>query len=913
MRNNLGRFFDSNAQTQAVIHAVLSLTLLIAGLALFFYGSLVEARTPLLQTVPLNFVVIVTFFGIYLYSSTLRNSLKAPIRIVSGVIISLSGIDGWWGGTSLYVDIDTGFQTLLYALYLALFACLLLEQKWPLAQRFQLVVGLGTVSVTFVIYLIHFLAEQPVLTKHPSGSMIVTILTLIIGVLVANYGWRQQSSWSAVAQRTLSISTFALVFLMILSVSLFRSEMLNIQQQGARTLESANTARILISNAAINMLQRVTSRWERYPTAEQGALIEADVERQVNDVSYLKSIILLDGENRLKWESVQDNLPSQQYLLDVNPSLISTLASQPPSELESYQFFVSEPSYSPAGMLLIIRLPIAIKELDGNPTAKSILAVIDVVEMMAMQSSVIEQPITSFIQYFDKYWVDQAGHWLLPAQRHQLERHAILLYQTDVPGVSADVTLPMQAYLTDVSSLQRTANLQSTIIFGGILMILFLALVLERNRSIVLQGKQLKFQAEHDTLTGLLNRNSFERRLAHQFRHHQDLTVLFIDLDGFTLVNDSLGLQVGDRLLQLLAARLTHCLGPDASLARFSSDEFICLLQGYENQSKRLTAINQAILEVVAQPYRIMQHKIYITASIGVAQRTPEIQSPFELVQRADMAMHEAKNLGNNHVQFYQQKMSTDFSSSALMRSELQEAIENDNLTLYYQPIVSCADSQIASYEALLRWQRSNGEFVSPLDFIPLAEKTGQIIPLSEWVFREACTAAVALQAKRQQQHLAPVKISVNLSTMQFNRAYFVDFVLATFEQTGCQPQWLELELTESILLENMEHALNVLKRLREAGISIALDDFGTGFSSLSYLKRLPVDKVKIDRSFIQGIGKHKSDTLLIESVIKIAQSLDFAVTAEGIETAEQAEFVTRLGCNYMQGYLFGRPDPNFQ
>jgi EAL domain-containing protein (putative c-di-GMP-specific phosphodiesterase class I) len=310
------------------------------------------------------------------------------------------------------------------------------------------------------------------------------------------------------------------------------------------------------------------------------------------------------------------------------------------------------------------------------------------------------------------------------------------------------------------------------------------------------------------------------------------------------------------------------------------------------------------MMSIVAQPYRIGTHKIYLTASIGVATQTDDQRTPLELIQRADMAMHQAKKLGHNHVQEYDRSMAQRMQSMVSMRSNLQEAIEHDRLQLYYQPIVNSTNQQVEAYEALLRWVHEDGKVVSPGEFIPLAEMTGQIVPLSEWVFRQACHDLAAIRAK------GDYRITVNVSALHFHRANFVEFLEETLAHSGMQAQWIELEMTESILLDNSYYAIRQLQRLRELGFTIALDDFGTGFSSLSYLKRLPVDKVKIDRTFVAGIRTHKSDRVLIESVIRIAQSLHFTVVAEGVETPQQAEFVTELGCNYMQGFYFARPAP---
>ena len=907
MRKQIERFFDSNEQTQAVIHTVLALTLLLSGLALFCYGITAEARNPLRQILPLNYVLISFFFGAYALSMKFTMRKRLLLQAISGLVICISAIDGWFGETHLYAPFDTGLNPVVYPVTLFIFTLVVLSEKWPRLKPLQVISGIITVSFFVAIYINHFILEQPLLAKHPAGSNIATVLTLVMGALVANLGKHRWQSWTIISQRTLLVTLATLTLLMLLSVGLFRSEMAAVEQQGAQAAQSHNNERVLISTAGISMVERVVSRWQRYPVAEQRDLIHADVVRQVNDVPYLKSMIMLDPQNRVRWEVTQDQSPSMLYLLEANQRLADTLAQQPAIAPQRSQIYISEPSYSPSGLLLLVRMPFTITELDGQKTPKSIIAVIDTVEMFSVLTADTNSLITTYTKYLDRYWVNQYGQWLTATAAQRLDQRALLLFEEKVDGVNSS-GIPMRAYLTDSSALQRVSNLQSTIIVGGIVVVLLLALALERNRRILSQGKQLRFQAEHDALTGLRNRASFEKQLATHFRDHADLSILFIDLDGFTLVNDSLGLQVGDRLLQLVAARLTHVVGAEALLARFSSDEFICLVSGYRDKPLLLERLNQAILDTVAQPFKIMQHRIYVTASIGVAHRSAEMQSPFELVQRADMAMHEAKQLGNNHVQLYQASMSEQFSHLALLRSELQEAIENQGLSLHFQPIVRCADQQVVTYEALLRWQKANGEFVSPADFIPLAEKTGQIIPLSEWVFKQACQAAADLQ-----QQGRDCRVAVNLSTMQFNRSYFVDFVLKAAAQAGCRPEWLELELTESILLENLSSALAVVKRLRSEGFSIALDDFGTGFSSLSYLKQLPIDKVKIDRSFIAGIGSHQSDQVLIESVIRIAQSLHFSVTAEGVETQQQADFVTALGCDYMQGYLFGRPAPELK
>lgn len=422
--------------------------------------------------------------------------------------------------------------------------------------------------------------------------------------------------------------------------------------------------------------------------------------------------------------------------------------------------------------------------------------------------------------------------------------------------------------------------------------------------------RQLSYQASHDLLTGLPNRESMEQALADYVQQAMRqtnpdglLAVLFIDLDGFKPINDSLGLEIGDLILIEVAKRLRSCFRGSQMATRFGGDEFVGVIADCATMDDLLAQVHQ-VLTVIAEPYHIEQHKIYLTASMGITLWQTGISEPMKLIQQADIAMTQAKRQGRNHFQFYSGEHNDSYQASVTLRSQLQQAIDNEQLQLYYQPIIDLATNQVVGVEALMRWQLADGSFISPAEFIPLAESTGQIIPASAWALKQACADLQRLRV------FGELKMAVNLSALQFNRADFFDNVIATVAAYDIAPHTLELELTESILMDDMQHAIGVLQRFKDAHISVCIDDFGTGFSSLSYLQRLPVQKLKIDRAFIDDLHQHASSKSIVQGIVAMAQQLNIDAVAEGIETAEQAELMRAMGCPLAQGFYFARPMP---
>ncbi|MDT0590068.1 EAL domain-containing protein [Halomonas sp. PAR8] len=417
---------------------------------------------------------------------------------------------------------------------------------------------------------------------------------------------------------------------------------------------------------------------------------------------------------------------------------------------------------------------------------------------------------------------------------------------------------------------------------------------------------QLAYHARHDVLTGLANRVVLEDRLPRDLalanREGKWLCVLFIDLDGFKPINDSLGHAIGDQLLQKLARRLTEMVRREDTLVRFGGDEFVLLLND-PGDEQRAMEVAERLLDLVARPYRIEGHELHLTASIGIAVNVDRHTRPMELIQQADMAMYRAKQQGRNTYQWFTPEITKRVSERVALRSELQEAIDTDSFELHYQPLFD-RDGEVVGLEALLRWSHPERGDISPATFIPIAEQTGQIIPISRWVLTRACRDMEALR----RQGMSSLGVSVNISPLQFQRDNFLAILADTLSLTGLPAEWLTLELTEGILMSETDSAIEALDALRSMGVQVAIDDFGTGFSSLSYLKNLPVDTVKIDRSFIREIDRNADDASLAQGITSMAHHLGLRVVAEGVETDSQYQLVRSHGCDLFQGFLLARP-----
>jgi diguanylate cyclase (GGDEF)-like protein/PAS domain S-box-containing protein len=420
---------------------------------------------------------------------------------------------------------------------------------------------------------------------------------------------------------------------------------------------------------------------------------------------------------------------------------------------------------------------------------------------------------------------------------------------------------------------------------------------------------ELEHQARHHTLTGLVNRNVLRDRLSQAIvygaRYNHQVWVLFVDLDRFKFVNDTLGHNAGDQLLKKVAVLLKSFTREADTIARLGSDEFVLILPERREEELGVKLIQQ-IMETIARPLQIEGHDFFLTCSVGVAVYPNDGQDPESLLKHADIAMYRAKEMGNNNYQFYTAEMNERALERLRIEGDLRSALERNEFVLHYQPQVDFRTGRIVGMEALIRWIHPKLGVISPTRFIDLAEETGLIVQIGAWVLRTACEQNKAFQRKG----LGYLRVSVNLSVRQFYQQNLVESVIKVLNETGLAPHYLEIELTESLVMTDVQLAVGILEHLKTVGVQLSIDDFGTGYSSLAYLKRFPIDALKIDQSFVRDITRDQDDAAIVASIISLAHNLRLQVIAEGVETREQLSYLQRHRCDEMQGFYFSPAVP---
>jgi diguanylate cyclase (GGDEF)-like protein len=413
--------------------------------------------------------------------------------------------------------------------------------------------------------------------------------------------------------------------------------------------------------------------------------------------------------------------------------------------------------------------------------------------------------------------------------------------------------------------------------------------------------------AQHDVLTGLPNRAYLNDRIAQAItvahRHGTKFAVLFLDLDNFKHINDSLGHPIGDTLLQSVARRLVSCVRDSDTVSRQGGDEFIVLLSEVA-EAKNAAPCAQKLLTMLKAPNFVGHHSLEVSASIGISIYPEDGLDPETLIKTADTAMYQAKKHGRNNYKFFEEEMNIRAVERQSIEEDLRGALERQEFVLQYQPKIDLRTGMITGAEALIRWLHPQRGMVSPLMFVPVAEDSGLILPIGMWVRREACQQARAWQ----DAGFAPLSVAVNISVVEFRDQNFLESVRAILRETRLEPSRLELELTESVLMQHVDASTSVLRKLKAMGVRLAVDDFGTGYSSLSYLRRFPIDALKIDRSFVREITSNPDDATIVSAVISMGRSLNHCVIAEGVETREQCTFLQNQQCDQGQGYYFSRP-----
>jgi diguanylate cyclase (GGDEF)-like protein len=429
------------------------------------------------------------------------------------------------------------------------------------------------------------------------------------------------------------------------------------------------------------------------------------------------------------------------------------------------------------------------------------------------------------------------------------------------------------------------------------------AIASRRIRERWLAEDQIRFLAMHDSLTGLPNRvqlrQHLERAIARGKRHNQLLAVMGLDLDRFKSINDTLGHATGDALLAEVAARLKENVRETDLVGRLGGDEFAIVAEDLETPDDAVR-LARRICTALAEPYRVNGHEVTSSASVGIALGPAEGEADV-LMKNADLALYRAKQDGRNTFRFFEPAMDAALQRRQRLENDLRQALRKNELSIDYQPQFDLGSGKLTGYEALVRWWHPTEGEIPPTTFVPIAEETGLIAPLGEWILHTSCAYATTWPAD--------TTLAVNLSPAQFKTQDVVGLVSRVLRQTGLDPHRLELEITEGILLQNTEAVLDALKRLDKLGVSIAMDDFGTGYSSLSYLTKFPVRKIKIDRSFIDTLGQSPQTSAIVSSIVGLGQSLNVTITAEGVETENQAEILKQWGCDQVQGFFYGKPE----
>jgi len=504
-------------------------------------------------------------------------------------------------------------------------------------------------------------------------------------------------------------------------------------------------------------------------------------------------------------------------------------------------------------------------------------------------------------------WVSGAPHWIPDVSRDEGFGRAGLAAKAGLHGAFAfpilagNVTLAVLEFFSHEIRNPDPSLLQMVRVIGS-----QIGQFMARKQA----EENLLYVATHDTLTGLPNRYMFNQRFAHALqnaqRYHKSMALLFLDLDRFKFINDTLGHPFGDRLLQEAAGRLRLCLRESDTIARFGGDEFVALIEDFTAPGD-VVSVAQKILHALRWPFMLGGETCHLTASIGISLYPNDGEDLAGLLKNADIAIYRAKEQGKNNYLFYSEEMNDHLSARIAKETRLQGALERNEFILHYEPKVEINSGRITGMEALIRWQHPELGLLPPLEFIGHAETSGLIVPIGAWVLRTACAQNQTLLGRVP---AAPLTVSVNLSARQFEDKHLLREIERALAESALKPNCLELEITESMVMRDIQNSKKILDGIKSMGIRLAIDDFGTGYSSLISLKRFPFDCIKIDRSFIQDIPHDPDDVAITQAIIAMAHSLRLKVIAEGVETQEQLDFLTEHGCHEFQGYFFRKPQP---
>ncbi|CUS47368.1 MAG: EAL domain [Idiomarinaceae bacterium HL-53] len=887
-------------------------TMLMTGIVIGVFGLLLSqwfsSQEPIMGVLSVTASVVALATGLGLYAVMRGNAFVrvliggamaalACYSIYRSVLLDGAIIDPAFSGLKTSAHWPLAFSFLVLGLLI------MTGLKTALRQQIWQVGGAGLIIWGVILNAFTWFQSTYVwIAPHPMVASISSLFVVMTGIAVW-FGGEHGTKLQRLPTRSgLVVGFLGVFFPTVIWFALAINEAQNLVSEGNTLAEEVAERREDTSWRNINLMVRLAARWSAVSDDQLETIQEIDILRYLNDEPQIKSIILLDDHWNLLFEHSLDRVAYSHFItergFDGFQDVQSWLKDEPLARSVTIPLYSITERVNP---VVLFRQPIFRHErLYGF-----VVAVYDFAALVNPSAMELDSIFRTNAR-IGPYLLSSRGSYT--DIQLASESSNVALYRTErVMELPYMPPTNLSVYLKDTSDLRQASNIQTFVLIGGFLLAVFLVISMENGKILRRQRSLLKRQATRDELTQLPNRAVLEKYLSEKTLEYRQsgvaIATLFIDLDGFKPINDSLGLAIGDELLFETARRLQLVCASEHLVARFGGDEFVIVMAG--NISERsIQNLVRRLLSTIAQPFVIDENRLYLTASIGITTTEQTPPDPRLLIQHADMAMYQAKRQGRNHFQYFSKEMIEKFHESVSLRNKLQQAMDKQELQLYYQPILACGSRKVIGVEALLRWEVAPGEFVSPADFIPLAEDSGQIIPISVWVVQQACRDGLDLL------QMGDYTMSVNLSAVQFQRANFVQSLEYALEYTQFPANKLRLELTESVLVDDQNEAIRILNDLRKREISVSIDDFGTGFSSLSYLRNLPANQLKIDRSFVADIGSEHSDGAITRGIIAMASELNMQVVAEGVETEAQVTFVEQAGAHAMQGYYFARSMP---
>lgn len=735
------------------------------------------------------------------------------------------------------------------------------------------------------------------ISGRPFAAGLLTLLILVgAGASLVLVRTSQPQRYRAPVPEIL-VSMLCIAATTYVSVALIEQNILRRQQYSQSAAQSIAHAVRDGTIRAERLLVRLGERWSSFNDVPAWTYTQSEFNRYLRDLPFLLSMAVVDADSNVVVELVQPATRRRTSLTGLTDKVttMAQLKNQIELALENGapRITVHEPDWSDHDIALAVS-PIFNAEMNDW----SIIVLIDLPGMIS--------------------WAmppgDARGHFAITRDNRMLYETGDARSGTAV--AAGDIAIPffddqvlnLSYHYTIADTDLRSEILAEFVWLAGIILTFLLIASVRLTLITRHHAAQLVFNAFHDPLTGVPNRRMLEEMLRRACtrarRENQSIAVVFLDLDGIRLINDSVGHEIGDAVL-IEAARRLECMNiPDSKTAQLGPVEFVLLIGAADIEG--VQACTQQVINSLSTPYEVAGHRLMMVVSAGIAISDGYLDDPMQLVRQADLAMVRAKRQGVNNWSVYTHDLSIRIADRLELRHELELALETNSLQLHYQPIVQGTTGQVIGMEALLRWPHPEKGMIPPSRFVPLAEDTGQILALTDWTLTQACTDCRTLL----DQGLAPLAVNVNISALYFQRADFIDDINRILQASGLPPRLLVLEITESVFLQTEEAAIVKLTALRDMGIRVAIDDFGTGYSNLSYLKNLPVDKLKIDRTFIVDIVNSTADAAIVQGIISMAHHLDLQVVAEGVETDHHLAFLMRNGCDTFQGFLFARPTP---